>query len=230
MSHLSENLECGCSPPAIQEPVQFRFEIQDAYFKAVACAGHGYYFTCDEIIAMADAAGADTTIVQIEDNKYQAIARSKWRAQPSAMVGIRPGKSSSFRSHFERLCPLPWAAEKVLASYGCPLPSKVSDCWYLLKKELAGHATPTTLTRIWNFSIVPGRSTASALKYTIDTHWQRAWDETPWFAKIDEQESRQRWFASTFIQSWNGIDLHNTIDQNRGAKRRAGEMKPVLKS
>ena len=165
---------------------------------------------------MADAAGGDTTIVQIEDNKYQAIARSKWRAQPFAIVGIRSGKSSPFRSHFERLCPWPRAAEKVLAGYARPLPPEVSDCWCLLKMELAGHATPTTLARIWNFSIVPARSTASALKCTIDKHWQHAWDETPWFAKIDEQESRQRWFASTFIQTWNGIDFLKVPDELPG--------------
>ena len=83
-------------------PATYLDDVWPAYLQAVATHGHRYYFSYDEILAIADAACANVIVLQRMGNVVQILDRSLGRG-PCALVVIRNTGGSCVRGHFERL-------------------------------------------------------------------------------------------------------------------------------
>ena len=110
LRHMGDELAAAMIAEEREEtplPEGFMSMAAPAYLEAV-CSNR-YWFSCDELLWIAECAGANVVVAKGDGRYFIVHDKVESRAgQPFAVVALNAEGHGRVRSHFERLCPEEW--------------------------------------------------------------------------------------------------------------------------
>ena len=201
---------------SIDAPENFDTLVWPAYQACLKREGHNYYFSCDELLAIADGVGSNVIIVACEGNDAKVIGCSCRHSGETAFVFW----NGAARGHFERALPLKVILEGVF-------PEKN----FLALSEFSRSLTHSLGCTPLNWpSLGTSRSPILCLHAIIDMYdkwtsflqneWTQMLSALPNYVKDDLRTLHRKWLSErhkTLLSLFLG---KNVIDEhNRGFER-----------
>ena len=164
-----------------------------AYRSCLQKEGHDYYFSIDEILAVADAVGANVAIYRMEQCVADLVACSEHLTGERALLWCTGGT----RGHFERLVSLDLVTQSVFP-HACE--HAVSEFWRSIATGLDGHVFDWRLPSSIHLYIFGVNAQVLDLWIAFqDQKWKSAFEALPQFARGHVLEFRPAWFASECV-------------------------------
>ena len=201
---------------SIDAPENFDTLVWPAYQACLKREGHNYYFSCDELLAIADGVGSNVIIVACEGNDAKVIGCSCRHSRETAFVFW----NGAARGHFQRALPLKVILEGVFQERDFLALSEFSRS---LRHSLS--CTPLN----WP-SLSTSRSPILCLHATMDMYdkwtrflqneWAQMLSALPNYLKKDLRTLHGKWLSERHEDLWSlFLDKNEFDEDSRGFER-----------